>query len=463
MNPGREEAPGWWSRWEENVGKAGLTILVVDDDPAHRAMLGAFLEGRDLEVLDAETAEAALEILGRTRPDLVLLDMRMPGIGGMGFLEEALGRDPALHVVVVTAFAEVETAVEAMKLGARDFLTKPLDLSLLDEILCKYTEIGEDAAYGEDHPLLPEGMVFHSPLMKQVLSEVSAAASSDAPVLFSGDSGCGKEVLAELLHRWSPRSSGPLVRINLAAVPESLLEAEFFGHERGAFTGAARARKGYFEEARGGTLFLDEVGDLPPSLQPKLLRALDTGKIRRLGGGEEIELDARIVTATNKDLEEEVEAGRFRLDLYYRLAVFVVEIPPLRERTEDILPLAARFLAGAGGRGKRLSRAAESCLLAYSWPGNVRELRNSVERASILAAGEWILPEHLPPAVRGGGCRPSRGRESQGRSLAEIERDAIMDALERCGGNRTRAAKELGISRRKLLYRLKEYGENDKD
>ncbi len=445
------------------MGEAGLKILVVDDDPAHRAMLGAFFEGRDLQVLEAETAEGALEVLGKVRPDLVLLDMRMPGMGGMGFLKEALGRDPALHVVVVTAFAEVDTAVEAMKLGARDFLTKPLDLSLVDEILLRYTGIGDKERIREKYPPLPEGMVFHSPLMKQVLSEVAAAASSDAPVLFCGESGSGKEILAELLHRWSPRAAGPLVRINLAAVPESLLEAEFFGHEKGAFTGASRARKGYFEEARGGTLFLDEVGDLPSSLQPKLLRALDTGRIRRIGGSEEIAIDARIVTATNKDLEEEVEAGRFRLDLYYRLAVFVVEIPPLRERPEDILPLAARFLAGAAGRGKRLSRAAEKCLLAYPWPGNVRELKNSVERASILAAGEWILPEHLPPALRGGGKRPPGKLRTPGKSLAEIEREAIMEALERCGGNRTKAAKELGISRRKLLYRLKEYGQTEKE
>ncbi len=441
------------------MGEKGLVILVVDDDPAHRAMLGAFLEGRKGRVLEAGTAEEGLEILGRTRPDLVLLDMRMPGIGGMGFLEKAVALDPSLHVVVVTAFAEVETAVEAMKLGARDFLTKPLDLALLEDILDSCGGDAGASGRGEGHPPLPEGLVFKSPLMEQVLSEVAAAAvSSCAPVLFCGESGCGKEILAELVHLWSPRSEGPLVRINLAAVPESLLEAEFFGHERGAFTGAGRARKGYFEEARGGTLFLDEVGDLPASLQPKLLRALDTGKVRRLGGAEEIEIDARIVSATNKDLEEEVEAGRFRLDLYYRLAVFVVEIPPLRERPEDILPLAAKFLAEAGGGDKRLSRAAERVLLAYSWPGNVRELKNSMERAAILAPGEWVLPEHLPPALRGAQGRPSPRSGREGKSLAEIEKEAILEALERCGGNRTKAAKVLGISRRKLLYRLKEYG-----
>ncbi|MFQ5655485.1 MAG: sigma 54-interacting transcriptional regulator, partial [Planctomycetota bacterium] len=239
---------------------------------------------------------------------------------------------------------------------------------------------------------------------------------------------------------------------------EPLVESELFGHEAGAFTGAGRRRIGHFEQARGGTLFLDEIGELPPGLQPKLLRALDTAAIRRVGGGSEIPVDLRLVSATNKDLEGEVSAGSFRLDLYYRLAVFVIEIPPLRERREEILPLARRFLSAAAGPRKQLSYAAQNALLACAWPGNVRELRNSVQRAAILAPGQWILPEHLPPALRG----PGEGRKasSEGpKALAEIEKEAILQALERCRGNRTQAARELGISRRKLLYRLKEYEE----
>jgi len=437
----------------------GSTVLVVDDDRSLRAMLRTVLADHVETVLEAETAEEALGGLEAARPRLVLLDMRMPGMGGLGFLRAIRERGDSIPVVVMTAFAEVEDAVEAMKLGAADYLSKPIDLGVLEALLDRFVRGVEKRSESARHPPLPDGVVFASPLMTQALSEVAAAARSPAPVLLVGESGTGKEVLAELLHRWSDRPAGPLVSINTTALPETLVESEFFGHERGAFTGAEKRRRGHFEQAGGGTLFLDEIGELPRALQPKLLRALETGRIRRLGGDEEIPVDVRVVSATNRDLESEVEAGRFRTDLYYRLAVFVIEIPPLRERPEDVIPLANAFLTGAGGSARRLSPAAEQCLEAYAWPGNVRELRNSVLRAAILAAGDWVMPEHLPPAVRNACGERSRPASEDGpRALAEIERSAILEALDRCDGNRTRAARELGISRRKLLYRLKDYG-----
>jgi len=431
------------------------SVLVVDDDANHLAMLAAVLREHVDTVQTADSAERALTLLEQDRPDLILLDMRMPGMGGLGFLGEARQKNLTVPVVVVTAFAEVEDAVEAMKLGASDYLSKPIDLVLLEELLDRYVR-KDSVVTAPTHPPLPSGIIFRSPLMEQVLAEVAAAAGSLAPVLLVGESGVGKEVLAELLHRWSDRPEGPMVSLNMTALPETLMESELFGHEKGAFTGAERSRRGHFEEASGGTLFLDEIGELPLDMQPKLLRALETGRIRRLGGNEEISVDLRLVSATNRDVEKEVSEGRFRMDLYYRLAVFAVEIPPLRERPEEILPLARAYLEAPGEKGKHFSQAAQHCLHAYPWPGNVRELHNSIQRAAILAAGEWILPEHLPPAVRGSGGRAA-SREQEPRALAEIEKEAILKALKRCEGNRTQAARELGISRRKLLYRLKEY------
>ena len=434
-------------------------VMIVDDDAGHRRMLEAVVRERVGSLVTAASAEEALDLLGQHRPDLVLLDMRMPGIGGMGFLRALGERGIALPVVVVTAFAEVEAAVEAMKLGAVDYLSKPIDLAVLEEILECHT--GGPAEEGErpDLPPLPEGVVCASPLMHRVLRDLAAAAATEASVLLVGESGTGKEVLADLIHRWSPRAAAPFPCINVSALPPPLVESELFGHEKGAFTGADKRRSGYFEQAHGGTIFLDEVGDLPLEVQPKLLRVLETGRFRRLGGEKELNVDMRLISATNRDLEEAVGRGTFRRDLYYRLAVFVVEVPPLRERREDIPPLADRFMALAGVGRKLLSPAARERILDYRWPGNIRELRNSIQRAAILAPGERILPEHLPRSLAPGE-QPDRVRsagEEKTRPLAEVEKEAILEALERCGGNRTRAAAELGISRRKLLYRLKEY------
>lgn len=437
----------------------GVTVLVVDDDPGLRRMLATVLGERVTVVREAASAEEGLGRLEAGPVDLVLLDMRMPGIGGLGFLREVQARAIEVPVVVITAFAEVDDAVEAMKLGAVDYLQKPVELAVLEDLLERHVGPGPAPTAG-DLPPLPAEVVAESPLMRQVFAETAAAARGPAPVLLVGESGVGKEVVAELLHRWSRRPEGPLVSINTSALPETLIESELFGHEKGAFTGADRRHVGHFEQASGGTLFLDEIGDLPASLQPKLLRALETGRVRRLGGDAECAVDVRLVSATNRDLEAEIAAGRFRMDLYYRLAVFVIEVPPLRERPEDILPLAHRVLAAAAGAARRFAPAAASCLEAYDWPGNVRELKNAVLRAGILAPGERVMPEHLPPAVRAAiDAVGSVGRGVEPRALADIEREAIFAALARCDGNRTRAARELGISRRKLLYRLKEYGE----
>jgi len=303
-----------------------------------------------------------------------------------------------------------------------------------------------------DLPPLPDDAIFGSPLMREVLRELSRAAVTGVPVLLSGETGSGKEVLADLLHRWSDRADGPLVSVNVAALPENLVESELFGHMRGSFTGADRDRTGRIRDAMGGTLFLDEIAEMEVAVQPKLLRVLETGGVTRIGESREETVDFRLVTATNRRLEDEIAAGRFREDLYYRIAVLTIEVPPLRERPEDILPLARHFLRSADTRGKRLSPATEALLLHHDWPGNIRELRNAVLRAGILAPGDVVLPDYLPPTLRA-----VEVVEEEHGSLAAIEKRAILQALDSCDGNRTKAAEQLGISRRKLLYRIKEY------
>jgi DNA-binding NtrC family response regulator len=433
------------------------SILIVDDDPAQRAMLREVLAREAGELLAASTGEEALALLEERSCDLILLDMRMPGLGGLGTLAELGRREPRIPTVVMTAFADVEDAVHAMKLGATDYLRKPIDLATLTAIIRRH--LGEPPAAAEPAaPALPAGLVFESPLMRDLLGELERVAQSDVPVLLVGETGTGKEVLAELVHRWGTRRSKPIVRVNVSALPEGLVESELFGHTKGAFTGADGDRAGRIEEAAGGTLFLDEIGEMPPATQPKLLRVLESGHVARLGAGAETRVDFRLVSATNRDLESAVGAGRFRQDLYYRVAVIVIEVPPLRERPEDILPLAQGVLRTQGDEPKILSPAAEALLTAHTWPGNIRELRNAMLRAAILAPGDRILPDHLPPNVRAAEIRSTPAGSPSPRSLAEIEREAILAALERCGGNRSQAARDLGISRRKLLYRLKEYG-----
>jgi DNA-binding NtrC family response regulator len=423
-------------------------VLIVDDDDAHRELLRDLLVGEASRIEVAEGGRQALERIATDPPDLVLLDVRMPEMSGIDVLRELRASDSVPPAIVITAFAEVDDAVEAMKLGALDYLEKPVDVSALVELVRRH--LGSAPTAATESREIPDGLVFESPLMQSLLDEVERVAPTDAPVLLAGESGTGKEVLAELLHCWSSRAQRPLVTVNVAALTESLVESELFGSRKGAYTGADRDRTGLIERANGGTLFLDEVGEMPVPMQPKLLRVLETGRLLPVGDDTERESDFRLVSATNRDLEEEISAGGFRLDLYYRIAVVTIEVPPLRERPEDLLPLARSVLSSTAPGPKQISPAAESLLLAHSWPGNVRELRNAMQRAAILAPGERILPEHLPPSLL-------KGEPAAGGTLEEIEWRAIREALERCDGNRTQAAKELGISRRKLLYRLKDY------
>jgi len=423
-------------------------VLIVDDDAGHRELLRELLAGEAARIEVAAGGAEALERIASAPPDLLLLDMRLPEAGRPDVPRHPRESGTPPPTIVVTAFAEVADAVEAMKLGAVDYLEKPVDVSTLIGLVRQH--LGGAPARADGPRKRPDHLVFESPAMVDLVGEVERVAGTDVPVLLTGESGTGKEVLAGLLHEWSRRREGPLVPVNVAALPETLVEAELFGARKGSYTGADRDRPGLIEQADGGTLFLDEMGEMPAAAQPKLLRVLETGRFHRVGDESERASDFRLVSATNRNLEEEVAAGRFRRDLYYRIAVVTIEVPPLRERREDLLPLTRRLLDEVGVGPKHLSPSAESMLLAHRWPGNVRELRNALQRAAILSPGDRILPEHLPPSI-------SKDAIGTRGTLEEIEYRAILESLERHDGNRTRAAKELGISRRKLLYRLKEY------
>ncbi len=428
------------------------TIAVVDDDPGQRQVIENALLQAGYRPISCSTGEEAVEAAGGCH--LMLLDVRLPGISGLEALRRIIAEHPSLPVILLTAYIDLKDAVDAIKSGARDYLEKPIDL---DELIVAIDDILDSPGrpVGTTGPLeTPPWIVAESNAMKQVLSQAARAAKTDAGVLLLGESGVGKDVVATFIHQSSSRADGALVRVNCGALPETLIESELFGHERGAFTGADCLRKGRFEEADGGTIFLDEVGELPLSLQPKLLHILESGTLRRVGGSRELTLDVRVLAATNRPLEEAVKEGAFREDLYYRINVVAIDIPPLRERRDDILPLAERLLAE---RRLRLSWAAERALVGYDWPGNVRELKNALERASIMVDGSLILPEDLPPQPRNA-PPPQPGGSVLVGDMQTIQRHAILEALEKTGGNKTHAAKLLGISRRNLVYKLREYG-----
>jgi DNA-binding NtrC family response regulator len=432
------------------------TILIVDDEAAQRRLLGDFVGSLGFRAAEAVSAEAALEAIRRALPDMVLLDIRLPGMDGIAALGEIRKLSADLPVLLITAHGDLRQAVEAMKGGADDYLLKPLDLDELEAAILD--ALGPTAWRPETGrrtaPELPEGFVCESAAMRRVVETAAMVAPSNAPVLILGESGTGKEVIAQLIHRWSPHAAGPMVAANCAGLPESLIESELFGHAKGAFTGADTARQGFFRAAHGGTLFLDEIGEMPLHLQPKLLRALESGQITPVGSDKAIEVDARLVAATNRNLAEAVGEGKFRDDLYYRINVVELIVPPLRERRDDVLPLARRFAAEFAGGPVRLSPQATQCLLAYRWPGNVRELRNAIQRACLLCRGDVILPEHLPPKVAALASTPQTENADAGR-LSQVERATILATLEECGGNRTHTAKKLGISRRALIYKLR--------
>lgn len=430
-------------------------ILIVDDDPGQRSLLDSFLTSQAFKTVPVDSGERALEVLRAEPINMMISDVRMPGISGLETLRLARKEHARLPILLVTAYTDVRDAVDAIRDGAVDYLAKPIDL---DELLAAVRHATGLAEAGplkfNENKQLPPHVVARSPLMVAIFRDVSLVAPSESRVLITGESGVGKEIVADVLHAWSPRVAGPLIKVNCAAIPENLLESELFGHEKGAFTGAVAQRIGRFEKANSGTIFLDEIAEMTPQLQAKLLRVAQDGRFQRIGSNAEIRVNARILAATNRNLEEAVKKGQFREDLYYRLNVVELNIPPLRERREDILPLASQMLTEFTKGRARLSPAAADCLEHYTWPGNVRELRNAMERAALLSGGELILPEHLPGRVVSRRAVPEGAAPVDAERLEEIERQAVLETLRKHDFNRTETAKALGISRRALLYKL---------
>ena len=431
------------------------TILIVDDEPRQRELLSGFVESLGCDAVVAESGETALQRLESQSIDMVLLDVRLPGISGLEVLEKIRSGDTALPVLLLTAYADLRQAVAAMKSGADDYLAKPVDLEELRIAICD--ALGASSSPSQEsavaHPPLPEGIVFKSPATRRLLDQLAVIAPSNAPVLVRGETGTGKEVVARLIHAWSSRRDGPLVATNCASLPDALVESELFGHTKGAFTGAVDTRHGVFRAADGGTLFLDEIGELPLTLQPKLLRALETGQITPVGSDTPVSVDTRLVVATHRNLEDEIREKRFREDLYYRINVVELVLEPLRRRCEDILPLARHYAQQFAGGPVRLSPQTSQCLVVYRWPGNVRELRNAIQRACLLCRGDVMLPEHLPSKIATLEAPPPAENSSDGR-LSQVERATILATLAECNQNKTQTAKKLGISRRALIYKL---------
>ena len=446
-------------------------ILVVDDDKNTRDGLQRALQ-LHYAVKTAESAEAALAALAAEPPvDVMLSDLRMPGTDGLGLLRRVNAQYPQTICILLTAYGSVETAVEAMKQGAYDFLTKPINLDHLDLLVARALKSRalekkvETLEVQLNEKFGMENIVGESPAMRQIFEIVQQTAPTQASVLIQGPSGTGKELVAQAIHRLSTRAKGPFVAVHCAALSPTLLESELFGHEKGAFTGATAQRKGRFEIADGGTLFLDEVSEIDPSIQVKLLRVLEEHAFERVGGEETIETDIRVIAATNRDLRAYVQQGKFREDLFFRLNVVDIVLPSLSERAGDIPLLADRFLKEYCERnGKRiegLTPDALALLAAYAWPGNVRELRNTVEKMVVLSRSDRLsardVPANIREAVKGHAGLAARAPALMSGSLAETERRKIMAVLEKNGGNRTRAADELGISRRTLHRKLREY------
>lgn len=452
------------------------SVLIVDDDESVRAMLSAVLGKEGFEVSCANNGPNALALLKTLTPDIVLMDIRMPEMNGLQVLEEMNRLRRGSTVIFMTAFAAIDTAVSAIKLGAFDYVIKPFDI---EEVLLLIRRASQLRQMRNDINLLHrelsesyrlDRILTDDTKMKELCNTVQKIARSNASVLITGESGSGKELIATAIHYNSQRCSGPLIKINCGAVPEGLLESEFFGHEKGAFTGAVTRRQGRFELAEGGTIFLDEIGDISANLQVKLLRILQEREFERVGGNNTIKTDVRVIVATNRDLEAMVRAGTFRQDLYYRLNVVNLRVPSLRERHSDIRLLADHFLQKFASDNRReiigFDENVLQALLNYSWPGNVRELANAVESAVIMSTGNIILLEDMPHNIVSSELTPLSGAIPQSTKSAktlketvkEFEQKTITQALERNKGSRARTARELGISRRSLLYKLQEYG-----
>lgn len=447
-------------------------ILIIDDEENLRHMLSVMLTRQGYVADSAAHGSEALDKIREKVYDFILCDIRMPEMDGKTFLAGALRESVRSPIIMMSAYGTVETAVECMKMGAYDFISKPFKK---DEIVMVLKKAEERERLKEENRFLKEavagrftysGIISRNACMEAVFNQIRKVANLKTTVLVLGESGTGKELVARAIHQNSKRSTKPFVAVNCGAIPENLLESELFGHVRGAFTDATSDKPGLFEQADGGTLFLDEVGEMPLTLQVKLLRVLQEEEIRRVGAAVSRKVDVRVVSATSRDLEADVKNGSFREDLYFRLNVFCLQLPPLRERLEDIPFLAEHFIEkyaeGCGGEAMRIGPDAMRSLMAYGWPGNIRELENAIERATILCEGGIIDNNGLPPAVRSAAELPATGNEDEDLSIKRaedaIERNLIRKALAKTGGNRTQAAKILEISHRSLLYKLKEFG-----
>ncbi|OFV95535.1 MAG: hypothetical protein A3F68_07800 [Acidobacteria bacterium RIFCSPLOWO2_12_FULL_54_10] len=454
---------------DETSEREPITVLVVEDEAAMQMVLELRLQKMGFQVVTAGDADAAEKIVESKQPDIVLTDIVMPGRTGLELLSVLKKGDALRSVILMTAQGTIDMAVEAMKRGAQDFLTKPLDYMKLEavlqaarrDVIAKRESSRIEAVLEEESSL--GGLIGTSKPMQEVRETLRTVAASDACALLTGESGTGKEMAARAIHELSQRAGGPFIAINAAAIPETLMESEIFGSEKGAYTGSVIARPGCFELAHRGTLFLDEIAEMPAGLQPKLLRVLEDGKVRRLGGREEHVFDVRLIAATNRDPNQAIRQGQLREDLFYRLNVFTIALPPLRERKEDIPSLAQHFLklfnSKHGTSVIALRPEALDRMLGYGWPGNVRELRNVMERAVIVAKGEWIEVTNLPPYL----SQPKEAREGkipmiEGATAAEMEKELILRTLEMTGNNKAEAARRLGLDVKTIRNKLKSYG-----
>ncbi len=447
------------------------TILVVDDDPAHRTMLRTLLTGWGYVIVEADDGSTAIEKVHEGAFDLILMDIRMLKVSGLQALSDIKAFNPAIPVIIMTAYSSVQTAVEALKNGAYDYLTKPLDF---DELRFIMEKAMDHRQLKEENRLLRETLGSHfdmqniigrSPVMVKLMETVAQVAPTEATVLITGESGTGKEMIAGATHFNSGRKDGPFVKLNCAAITETLLESELFGHEKGAFTGAYKKKEGRFRQAHGGSLFLDEISEMSLAMQVKLLRVLQEREITRVGGEEVIEVDVRIIAATNRNLLQEIEAGRFREDLYYRLNVVTLNMPPLRDRREDIPLLARHFLKMFAKKNRKqingFTPQAMDRLLKYDWPGNVRELMNAVERGVVLSRSDYLDEQELALILKdvpfSGEISPKDATPTD-MPLDEVEKATILKTLELTGGNKSEAARRLGVTRKTLHKKLKMYG-----